>query len=154
MQTETLRLASLDDIPYLMELAKTQYETSGWDLIPVDYEKGRAMFEKFIIEGQKDALVLISHDKGKAVGVLAAYAFVPIFSQAKIAVECLWYLEPEYRGRRGAEMKQAYEYWAKLVGASFCQYGVLSTSPDSLEKMYLRDGMKLSEKVYIKKLES
>lgn len=152
MQTETLRLAGLDDIPYLMDLAKTLYETSGWDMIPVDYTKGRAMFEKFIVEGHKDALVLISHDKGKPVGVLAAYAFTPIFSQAKVAVECLWYLEPEHRGRRGVEMKKAYEYWANLVGASFVQYGVLGTSPEGLEKLYQRDGMTLSEKVYIKKI--
>jgi len=154
VQTENLRLASLDDIPYLMGLAKTLYDTSGWEDIPVDYTKGQAVFEKFIIEGQKEALVLISHDKGKAVGVLAAYAFTPIFSNSKVAVECLWYLEPEYRGRRGLDMKKAYEYWAKLVGAEFCQYGVLSTSPDGLEKLYQREGMKFSEKVYIKKLES
>lgn len=153
MQTETLRLAGLDDIPYLMDLAKTLYETSGWDLIPVDYQKGRQMFEKFIIEGQKDALVLISHDNGKPLGVLAAYAFTPLFSNSRVAVECLWYLEPEHRGRRGVEMKQAYEYWAKLVGCEFVQYGVLSTSPEGLGKLYERDGMRMSEKVYIKKLE-
>lgn len=153
INTENLRLASLDDIPFLMDLAKTQYETSGWDLIPVDYVKGRAMFEKFIVEGQKEALVLISHDKGKAVGVLAAYSFVPMFSNSKIAVESLWYLDPKYRGRRGVEMKKAYEYWAKLIGCEYVQYGVLSTSPEGLEKMYLNDGMQFSEKVYIKKLE-
>lgn len=154
INTESLRLATLDDIPYLLELAKTLYETSGWDMIPVDYTKGRAMFEKFIVEGQKDALVLISHDNGKAVGVLAAYSFVPLFSNSKVAVEVLWYLDPAYRGRRGVDMKKAYEYWAKLVGAEFCQYGVLSTSPDGLEKLYQREGMKFSEKVYMKKLEN
>lgn len=153
IKTESLRLATLDDIPYLMGLAKTLYETSGWDMIPVNYEKGRQIFEKFIVEGQKEALVLISHDKGKAVGVLAAYAFVPMFSDSKIAVECLWYLEPEYRGHRGLDMKEAYEYWAKLVGADFCQYGVLSTSPPGLEKLYQKEGMTYSEKVYLKKLE-
>lgn len=50
-------------------------------------------------------------------------------------------------------MKQAYEYWAKLVGCEFVQYGVLSTSPEGLDKLYERDGMKMSEKVYIKRLE-
>src|SRR5690606_40948940 len=109
--SETLRLASLDDIAYLMDLSKELYKTSGWDMIPVDYVKGRRMFEKFIIEGHKDALVLISHDKGKAVGVLAAYAFTPLFSNSRVAVECLWYLDPAYRGKRGVEMKEAYEYW-------------------------------------------
>lgn len=153
LTSETLRLASLDDIPYLMELSKTMYETSGWDMIPVDYVKGRAAYEKFIVEGQKDALVLISHDKGKPVGVLVAYVFTPMFSNSKVAVECLWYLEPEYRGRRGFKMKEAYEYWAKLVGADFCQYGVLSTSPEGLEKLYERDGMSCSEKIFMKKLE-
>lgn len=152
IKTDTLRLASLDDIPYLLDLAKTQYETSGWDMIPVDYTKARQMFEKFVIEGQKEAMVLISHDKGKAVGVMAAYAFTPLFSNSKVAVEVLWYLEPEYRGRRGVDMKQAFEYWAKLIGAEFVQYGVLSTSPDGLEKLYQRDGMHKSETVYIKKL--
>jgi len=149
----SLRHARLDDVPELIELAKKLSAGSPMEALAVDYEKSRAAIEKAIISDQRDWLALVSHVDDKPVGVLVAYCFEPIFSSTKLAVEVFWYLDPEYRsGRRGIEMMQAYEYWARLVGCKVVQYGWLVSSPEGMKKLYERTGAELAEHVYYKPL--
>jgi GNAT superfamily N-acetyltransferase len=109
--------------------------------------------EKAIIGDQKDFLVLVSHHEGQPVGVLAAYAFTPVFTNQRIACEVFWYLEPQFRkGNRGTDMMRAYEYWAKLVGCVVAQYGWLVSSPEKMPILYERTGAGLAEQVYYKVL--
>lgn len=150
---QTLRHARLSDVPQLIELAKSLAAGSPMEALSVDYEKSRTSIEKAIISDQKDWLALVSHVDDKPVGVLVAYCFEPIFSSTKLAVEVFWYLDPEHRsGRRGIEMMQAYEYWAKLVGCEVVQYGWLVSSPEGMKKLYERTGAQLAEHVYYKTL--
>ena len=152
-QHPTLRLATLEDIPDLLRLAKELESGSPMERLSVDYEKVRMNLEKAIISNQTEWLALVSHVEGKPVGVLFAYCFEPIFSSQKLAVEVLWYLEPEHRkGRRGIDMMKAYEYWAKLVGCNVVQYGWMVNSPEGMKKMYERTGAELSEMTYYKEL--
>lgn len=149
----TLRHATLNDIPELMKLARKLFKGSPMEAMRIDIEKARAQLERAIISDHKDNLVLVSHDEGKIVGVIAAYAFYPIFSSERIACEILWYLEPEYRkGRRGLDMMKAYEYWAKLVGCTVAQYGWLTSSPETMIALYEKTGATLAEHVYYKVL--
>lgn len=149
----TLRLATLDDVPELISLAEKLIKDSPIEALHYNIGKIRQSLEKFIISDQRDHLCLISHDNGKVVGVLCAYAFTPIFSLERLAAEVLWYLEPDYRkGRRGLEMMKGYEYWAKLVGCRSVQYGWMNSSPESMKKIYALTGVKLAEEVYYKEL--
>lgn len=149
----TLRLGTLDDVPELIELAKKLVKDSPIEALHYDIGKIRQSLERFIISDPKEHLCLISHHEGKIVGVLCAYAFIPIFSLERLAAEVLWYLEPEYRkGRRGLDMMKGYEYWAKLVGCKSVQYGWMNSSPESMKKIYALTGVKLAEEVYYKEL--
>jgi GNAT superfamily N-acetyltransferase len=151
--TETLRHATLGDVDAILDMAKRLYEGSVYETISVDYVRARQMLERFIIEGNKEFLVMLSHDKGKPVGVIAAYAFQPLFSSEKVATECLLWLEPEYRtSARGKELLDAYEYWAKLIGVSVVQYGLLASADPRLAAFYNRRGAVEVEKVYYKDL--
>lgn len=150
---QTLRHATLSDIPELMALSEKLIVGSPMELIGYDLPKIREQLEYFIINSGVEHLVLVSYDGDKIVGVLAAYAFEPIFSNTRIACEVLWYLSPEYRkGRRGIEMMDAYEYWAKLVGCKVVQYGWMISSPQGMKPMYERRNAKLFEEVYCKVL--
>lgn len=152
-QTATLRHASLDDIPDLIKMGKILYEGSSYANLRLDESRIRMMLEKFIIEGTENFLVLISHDNGKPVGSLVAYAFQPLFSSEKMATEVLLWLEPDYRTtQRGKELLDAYEYWAKLIGCTAVQYGLLSTADPRLAKFYERRGAEEIEKVYVRRL--
>lgn len=153
METKTLRHATLEDVPHILDLAETLFEDSSYNDIKLDRLKARQNLEKFIIEAGVEYLCLISIDGEKTVGVLAAYAFKPLFSSEKIAVEVLWYLEEAARkSTRGVEMMEAFEYWAKLVGCKTVQYGFLESSPKGMINLYLRRGAKKTETVYTKVL--
>lgn len=153
--TDTLRHATLEDIPYIIKMGQNLYKDAGktYQAFEVDLPRTKEMLEKFIIEGQENFLVLISHDKGTPVGAVAGYVFQPLFSRQRIATEVLLWLEPEYRTtQRGNELLDAYEYWAKLVGASLAQYGLLSSADPRLGKLYERRGAYPAEVTYYKEL--
>jgi hypothetical protein len=151
---KTLRHASLDDIPWIIEKAVQEFHDSPYLGFGVDKIKARQLLEKIIVEGQDKGFVLISHAEGKPVGCLVAYSFQPLFSQQKVATEALWFLLEEYRKTsRGLDMMKAYEYWAKLVGCSHVQYGLLSTSPARMQSLYDRTGAVQTEKIFTKRID-
>lgn len=149
----TLRLATLNDVPWIVSHAQKQFSSSKYANMDVDLSKAQQMIEKFIIEGKDEYLVLISHQEGTPVGCLAAYAFAPIFSTRRIAVEVCFFIEDEFRkSKRGFELMDAYEYWSKLVGCKSCQYGLLESSPERMKELYERRGAYATETVYMKDL--
>ena len=150
--TQTLRHATLEDVPMMLEMGEELFTGSSYSTLTLDKAKARENLEKFVIEGGTEYLCLLSlGDTGEPVGIIAAYAFTPLFSSQKVAVEVLWYLKEEYRkSRRGREMMEAYEYWAKMVGCTTVQYGFLETSPKGMVKMYERYGCVKTETVYSK----
>lgn len=150
---KNLRHATLDDVPRLLEIGKVLYEGSSYENILADYDRARTMLERFIIEGQENFLVLVSHDEGNPVGVLAAYAFTPLFSTEKVATEVFLYLEPEFRSsQRGNELLDGYEYWAKLIGCRAIQYGLLASADQRLKKLYEHRGAVKTEEVYTRRV--
>lgn len=152
-QHKTLRLATLDDVPALLELGKDLYKDSPLEFMKFDFSKVRENLEAAILN-PKEWLVLVSHDEGKPVGCLVAYVFNPLYSKEKIACEVLWHLLPEHRkGRRGVDMMVAFEYWAKLMGCAVAQYGWMTSSPARMEELYEKRGLKMVEKVYFKELD-
>lgn len=149
----TLRNATLDDVDWIVQNGAKEFEGSPYSEFTVHNGKARQLIERLIVNGQKEAVVLISHANGQPVGVLAAYAFEPLFASNKIAIECLWFLEDEYRkGSRARDMMDAYEHWARLVGCTHIQYGVLSTSPKGMDRLYERAGLTCTEHIYMKRV--
>lgn len=149
----TLRIANLNDVPWIISHAHEQFRASKYADMDVDLVKAQTMIEKFIIEGKDEYIVLVSHDDGKPVGCLAAYAFAPIFSTRRVGVEVCFFVEESHRqSKRGTELMDAYEYWCKLVGCKTCQYGLLTSSPGRMKELYERRGAYATETVYMKDL--
>jgi GNAT superfamily N-acetyltransferase len=147
----TLRLATLEDVPYILDLSKKLYQESPYKgtLNPT---KMRAHLERAVIERGK-YLVLVSFDGDKVVGAVVAYTYQPLFSDDWIAIEVLLYLEKTYRAStRGVELIEAFEYWAKMAGCQSVQFGVLTGFPKALEKLYERRGGEMTERLYTKVL--
>lgn len=153
MSHPTLRFAGLNDIDDILVLAKKLYHGSPYASLTINEEKIRGLLEKIIVEGGRDYLVLLSYDGDRTVGVLVGHAYEPVFSTDKVAIEMLWYLEPEFRnGVRGRDMMDAYEYWAKGVKAKVVQYGLLSSSPEGMASLYKRRGLDRVEQIFQKVL--
>lgn len=148
----TVRLATLEDVPRLLEIGATLYEGSPIEMIGVDPKKVRTALETAIID-QRKFLAIVSTKGEEIVGALVAYHFEPIFSDTRVACELLLWLDPEHRrGRRGVDMMEAYEYWAKLMGCKVVQYGFLANSPEKMEKLYEKTGAVFAEKMFFKKV--
>lgn len=97
-------------------------------------------------------LVLLSIEDDEVVGILIAVASQFVFSPQMVATEMGWYVLPEYRDyRRGVKLVQAFEAWAKEIGADFIAMSDIVQTQD-LSKLYERQGYKLSEKTYVKEL--
>lgn len=151
VQHKTLRMARLSDIPYLLKMGERLVNEGPMAKIGFDEAKSRQMLEKAIISSDTEWLALVSHKDDVPVGVIVATLIAPVFSDAKVAVECFWWLEPEFRtGRRGIEMMEAYEYWARLIGCKVVQYGWLTSSPEKMKLLYARTGAEKSEEVFYK----
>lgn len=150
----TLRQATLNDVPLLVEHAYNLFKQSTYNYVSWDEAKAREMIEKAVIEGGKDFLVLLSYDKEDIVGGVMAYAFEPLFSKERIAVESYLWLDEDYRSsRRGQELLEAYEYWCKLVDVKIAQVGLLASADQRMAKFYERRGYKIGETVYYKELQ-
>lgn len=150
----TLRHATLNDVPLLVKHAYNLYAQSTYSYVSWDESRAREAIEKAIIEGGKDFLVLLSYDNEKIVGGVIAYAFNPLFSSERVAVESYLWLDEEYRAsHRGSELLDAYEYWCKLVDVKIAQVGLLASADQRMAKLYERRGYELGEKIFYKKLD-
>jgi GNAT superfamily N-acetyltransferase len=85
------------------------------------------------------------------VGLLAAQIITPHFSNDRVAMEWLWYVEPEYRGKDSIQLLKAYLYWAFDVMK--CDHATMSTLDsalaDKLHKLYTKIGFSKQENTYI-----
>lgn len=151
MEHRSVRLAGLSDIPKILDMAKRLYSDSTYSVLSFDLNKAREGIEKFIVENGKEFMVIVSYEGDTIVGALAAYSFQPLFSNDRVAVETLMWLEPDHRTSvRGNDLLDAYEYWAKAAGCKIAQYGLLSSADQRLSKLYERRGCSYGESVYFK----
>ena len=148
---KTLRQATLNDTELLVKHAFNLHQKSTYNYVSWDEDKAKQAIEKAIVEGGRDFLVLLSYDEDKIVGGVMAYAFAPLFSSDRLAVESYLWLDEEYRtSRRGNDLLDAYEYWCKLVDVKIAQVGLLASADPRMAKFYERRGYVLGEKVYYK----
>jgi hypothetical protein len=60
----------------------------------------------------------------------------------------MWWVNPEHRSRKSLALKEAYEFWAKKVGAKFIQ--MANMNDEKIERFYQRTGYDLTERAYLK----
>lgn len=148
---KNLRLANLNDVEAILKFCKRLFAGSHNSKTVLNEAKAREQITQFIIGDKKDYIVIISHENDVPVGVICAYAFSPIYTDERVACEVVMWLEEDYRkGRRGIELMDAYEHWAKLVGCKVVQYGFLNSSPAGMQKLYERRGFSPVETLYSK----
>lgn len=149
----TLRYATLKDVDSILDMARELMKEGPY---PDEFDEKyiRKIIEQFIITDNSKQILVVSVDEDRVVGVLAAYHFRPLFTPKRMAVEPLMYLHPDYRtSKRGAELLDAFEYWAKRAGARSVQLGRLVATDPRIQALYKRRGYKVTEEVYFKELD-
>lgn len=143
----TLKLATAEDFPYILEMAQKFAAASPYKDFPMEEEKIQELILTLMKDRNKTIIVLYVHD-GKPVGMLAGMSSEMIFSREIIASEVIWWVDPGFRSRKTLALKEAYEYWAKRIGAKYIQMANLDDQ--KIERYYERTGYKLTERAYLK----
>jgi len=143
-------VANQYDLHRLTWLADLFHSESGTK-IRLDFDKVKSTLEN-AIENKKEYLILVLRDDADfAVGVLGAQIITPHFSNDRVAMEWLWFVQPEYRGLCSIKLLKAYLYWAFDVMK--CDHATMSTLDsdlaDKLHKLYTKIGFSKQENTYI-----
>jgi hypothetical protein len=122
-------------------------------MIPFSRKKVYEILRKTINGEPSEAILIVSEDAGKIVGVFLAATSEITFSEEKVATELAFWLLPGYRkSRRVLDLITAFEYWAKNIAK--VSFVILSQTPlqDSTERSYKRLGYTNIENNYLKKI--
>lgn len=147
----TLRLATVDDVPEFLRMARLFHHTSPYSGIPFSEDRILQYFE-IALQNPLSVICILSEQDGDVRGMICGVCDAPPFSDLKVATELAWWMDEEYRHSRDSlDLFKAYEEWARRAGASLCQMALLSSSPD-LTKLYERSGYQLTERTFLKEL--
>lgn len=145
----TLKLATPEDIGPIIEMAMSFAQASPYKDLPMTREKIEELVLSLLRDKNKTIVVLYMHGD-RPVGMIAGMSSEMMFSREIIASEVIWWVEPGFRSRKTLALKEAYEYWAKRIGAKYIQMANLDDQ--KIERYYERTGYKLTERAYLKVL--
>lgn len=101
-----------------------------------------------ILTGEQNSMIiLLKPGVGFLAGMSSPFAFGPHFIASEIA---WWINEDKRKTGAGAELVEAFEYWAKNVAS--CTLITLTGLDDDIGKFYEKKGYKLYERAYMKEL--
>jgi len=112
----TYRRASPEDLPALMALAKEMHAETSFRTLSFSEPKAASEILSCILN--PNMLVAVAEDRGKIVGIIAAYLDSPYFSEDLVVYDHIWYVEKEARGSMiGPRLLKHVAEWARLCGA-------------------------------------
>lgn len=151
-----IRLATKEDEEQLLHICYKFFLTTNHNDLTWDRQKVITLIRSFT--GEQGKIFLIAEDEyGNIISCLAGFIIDHLFATNKIAYEILWYVDQEFkRSKDVIKILKAYELWAKKSGCTHLSMGnrrgVDDSKEDALERYYLRNGFKIIETVYKKKL--
>lgn len=149
-----LVLGKKDHIDDILALVFKFFGKTQYGHLPVDKETTRELVRSFVEGDDPDKVCLLWEVNGVQKGILAGHITVLPFLSRKIAIECLWWVDPdERRTEAGKKLLDAFEHWASLRGADMVQ---MMSMPDKtgklLSRYYRSRGYRLTEITYTKEL--
>jgi hypothetical protein len=138
------------DLERLIWYAEEFHKESG-TAISFDYGKVKETLRNAILKKDEFVVLVLRDNADFAIGILAAQIIVPHFSNDRVAMEWLWYVDPSYRSSKSIQLLKAYLYWAFDVMK--CDHATMSTLDselaDKLHKLYTKIGFSKQENTYI-----
>lgn len=146
-------MAEGKDIQEILSVCEKHHDSVAFGQLPFSRKKVHSILTKVVTGDPKEAILIISEDAGKIVGVFLATVAEVSFSEEKVASELAFWLLPGYRkSRRVLDLVAAFEYWAANIAK--VRFALLSQTPlqDYTERSYKRLGYTTIETNYLKKL--
>ena len=141
-----IRQAEMKDRIAMVRMARAFVETADAPL-PFDAAYAERTAKEWISAPDKLALVLdIDGVRGMLCGASLLSPLVPV----KIAIEQVFWIDPDFRGRAAVQFIRSYEAWASEQG---CNMATLATiQSKGADCLYLRLGYDRAETHYVKVL--
>lgn len=118
------------DIPAAMELCRSMHAESAYSFLAFDDQKVLNTINRYLSDSSAYFAYLVSRGDGKKVGIMAGYLGMYMFCNAKLAIDQIFFVLPEYRGSRAALLLQReFRAWAVRQGARELSIGI-STGVD------------------------
>lgn len=109
-----IRKATIDDIQYIIEMAKSFHRESDARKYTLTNERIKELTTLIISTG----LGILAVKDGEAIGMMGAMLQKNVFFDELMAGDYLIYVKPEYRGTEAAQLLvDYYIQWAKTYGA-------------------------------------
>lgn len=143
----TCRVATIDDLPRLMQLARMEMSRSRFKDDPFDHDRAEAVFKQFM--SSLLSRVLISESR---LGFIAGMIQPNLHNKRFTAYETCWYAEDG----SGLALLDAFAEWAKRMRASHVvvnNYAGITEVP-RFARVLDRKGYALLGLSYIKQLET
>lgn len=139
-----IRLATIADRVPMVMLLRDAHAAGG---LPFAFSAAHAMalVDRHLAEPSLLALVC------DGAGVLLASAQEHPFAAVRYAMETVWWIAPEARGRFAVQMLAAYESWATEQGCAFAGMAALASFPRA-GIIYRRAGFREAETHFLKPL--
>lgn len=149
-----LKLGEKSDVDSILSLVLKFFRKTQYGHLTVDLDNTRSLISQFIDQSDPDTICILWQKDNKTTGILAAQIATNPLLGRKVAVECLWWVDPEARGTEaGKQLLDAFEHWAGLRGADMIQMMSLPDATGKLLSRYYRSrGYRLTEVTYTKEL--
>lgn len=110
------RRALPEDLSALLALAKEMHAETSFRTLSFSESKAAAEILSCILN--PSMLVAVAEDRGKIVGIIAAYLDRPYFSEDLVVYDHIWYVGKDGRGSMvGPRLLKHVAEWARLCGA-------------------------------------
>lgn len=147
-----LRIATIEDIPYVLEFCKEFQQTTEYKELKFDEDKVTA-FLSSLIDNDKSIIILLVNKDDIPVGALIGTSEEVIFGRDNIAIEIMYWVNPEYRGINSWDLVNAYVYWANKLKCTICSLSSLEGEyVNKLDIKYKQLGFQPAEHSYFKVL--
>lgn len=146
----SLRLATKEDYPHIIRMARRFHEASPYSDLEFSEEQSRLVFEKYLGSNKTEIVIILAADDVPYGMIIGAASSLP-FSKDKVASELAWWVDEDKRGSKDSLMLfKAYQDWARRVGSKITQMAMLD-DVTNLNKFYLKQGFVPAERSYIKR---
>jgi hypothetical protein len=146
LASSDVRLATAVDRVAIVRMLRDAHAAGGLPF-PFSAPHAMALADRHIAE--PNLLALVAGDPAR--GMLLASCQEHPFAAVKYAMETVWWIAPDTRGRFAAEMLAAYEQWALEQGCAFAGMAALAAFPRA-GIIYRRAGFAETETHYLKPL--
>lgn len=141
-----MKIATIDDVDDVLEMGMKFLKKTGYTKYS-DEQNIRNLIETVVTGRQDQMIILLEPGVGFIAGQVTPFVFGPHY----IASEIAWWINEEHRkDGAGAELLEAFEYWAKNVAG--CTMITLTSLDPKVGKIYEKKGYKLYERAYMKEL--